>query len=174
MSKRHCEDAELVEAIEQGLPLVARPYAALAESLGCSEQQVIDGIRRLQAERHLKRFGVVVRHRKLGYTSNGMVVWNIADAEIDRVAHYFTTLPWVTLCYRRRRQLPDWPYNLFSMVHGKSRDEVRAKVELMSEGAQLSNNDHDVLFSTRCFKQTGARYSCDPIRLAALKIKQVG
>ena len=148
----------LIAAIEQGLPLVARPYAAIAEQIGCSEQDVIEGLLRLKSRGDIKRFGVVVRHRKLGYNANGMVVWNIPDADVRRLGQCMGQFPFVTLCYRRPRHLPDWPYNLFTMVHGKNREEVEQKTRLLAEKCALEHIDHEILFSSRCFKQRGARY----------------
>jgi DNA-binding Lrp family transcriptional regulator len=148
----------LIAAIEQGLPLVAKPYAAIAEQIGCSEQDVIEGLQRLKSRGDIKRFGVVVRHRKLGYNANGMVVWNIADDDVRRLGQCMGQFPFVTLCYRRPRQLPDWPYNLFTMVHGKNRDEVEQKTKLLAEKCGLQQIEHEILFSSRCFKQRGARY----------------
>ncbi len=151
-------EQSLIAAIEQGLPLVAKPYAAIAEQIGCSEQEVIAGLQRLKARGDIKRFGVVVRHRKLGYSANGMVVWNIPDADVRRLGECMGKYPFVTLCYRRPRHLPDWPYNLFTMVHGKNQQEVQRKTQLLVEQCGLQAIDHEILFSSRCFKQRGARY----------------
>ncbi len=151
-------EAALIAAIEQGLPLVARPYAAIAEQLDVSEQVVIEGLQRLQMRGDIKRFGVVVRHRKLGYSANGMVVWNIPDEDVRRLGECMGKYPFVTLCYRRPRRLPDWPYNLFTMVHGKNQQEVEAKTELLVAQCGLQSIAHEILFSGRCFKQRGARY----------------
>ncbi len=151
-------EQSLIAVIEQGLPLVARPYAMIAEQLGCCEQDVIDGLQRLKSRGDIKRFGVVVRHRKLGYNANGMVVWNIADTDVRRLGQCMGQFPFVTLCYRRPRHLPDWPYNLFTMVHGKNRKEVEQKTKLLAEKCGLQQIEHEILFSSRCFKQRGARY----------------
>lgn len=148
----------LIKAIEQGLPLVAQPYAALALTLGCSEQQVINGLKSLQQRGDIKRFGVVVRHRKLGYRANGMVVWNIPNNEVKRLGKCMGQFPFVTLCYQRPRKLPHWPYNLFTMVHGQNQQEVRDKTELLVQQCGLQEIEHEILFSSRCFKQRGACY----------------
>ena len=152
-------EQSLIEAIGQGLPLVKKPYQQLARQLGCTESLVIEGISRLCQRGDIKRFGVVVRHRNLGYKANGMVVWDISDERIAEVGHCLGQYEFVTLCYQRPRQLPDWPYNLFCMIHGKDRSEVRQQVELIIQQCNLGDVDYDILFSKRCFKQRGAHYS---------------
>jgi DNA-binding Lrp family transcriptional regulator len=148
----------LIAEIEQGLPLCERPYAEIGRRIGCSEEEVIAGIRQLQEQGDIKRFGVVVRHRKLGYRANGMVVWNIPDERVAELGRCMGRFPFVTLCYRRPRQLPDWPYNLFTMVHGRDREAVIEKTRLLAESCGLQDIEHEILFSGRCFKQRGARY----------------
>ncbi len=160
----------LIAVIEQGLPLVPRPYADIALQIGCSEQEVIDGLQALKSRGDIKRFGVVVRHRKLGYRANGMVVWDVPDDEVKTLGHCMGQYSFVTLCYRRPRQLPEWGYNLFTMVHGRNQQEVEEKTQLLVEQCGLGDIKHEILFSSRCFKQRGARYiSNNP--LAEIKIR---
>lgn len=159
MIKDSSFEKALIEKISGGLPLVQRPYATLADELGCSETAVIDGIKRIMARGDLKRFGVVVRHRKLGYRANGMVVWDIPDSRIAEAGHCIGQYSFVTLCYQRPRRLPEWHYNLFSMIHGQDRDAVIAQVECIVEQCGLHDIEHEILFSQRCFKQRGASYS---------------
>lgn len=158
MMRDNALESELIAALGAGLPLVSRPYAALAARLGCSEARVIEGIRRLQMRGDLKRFGVVVRHRQLGYRANGMVVWNIPDEAVAEIGRRIGGYDFVTLCYRRPRRPPDWPYNLFSMIHGKDRATVIAQAERIAAECGLDDSDYRILFSRRCFRQRGARY----------------
>jgi len=151
------EDA-LIAAIGEGLPLVKRPYAEIARRLGCSEAEVIDGIRAIIADGRLKRFGVIVRHRQLGYRANGMVVWDLPDDRIAELGRCIGRYSFVTLCYQRPRRLPEWRYNLFSMIHGKDRDAVIEQVEFIVAQCGLQGVEYEILFSRRCFKQRGANY----------------
>ena len=151
--------AALIEIIGEGLPLVQRPYTAVANRLGCSEAEVIEGIRDILSEGKLKRFGVVVRHRKLGYRANGMVVWDIPDARVAELGRCIGRYSFVTLCYQRPRRLPEWRYNLFSMIHGQDRDAVREQVKHIVSQCGLDGIEHEILFSSRCFKQRGANYA---------------
>jgi len=157
-------DRRLLTTLEAGLPLVSRPYAALAEKLGISEAQVRDRLAVLQADETIKRFGVIVRHHELGYCANAMVVWDIPDTEVTDVGRRLALQPFVTLCYRRPRRQPLWPYNLFCMIHGRSREEVLLQVEAASRDAGLEGYVRDVLFSARRFKQRGARYIRPDVR----------
>ncbi len=149
---------DLIEAIQDGLPLVARPYQAIGVRLGCSEQIVIDRLGSMLDAGVIKRLGVVVRHHELGYRANAMVVWDVPDERIDQLGVLLGRQDCVTLCYQRPRRLPDWPYNLFCMVHGRDRSDVMACIERMAGGLELESVPHSILFSGRRFKQRGARY----------------
>ena len=153
------DESRVIAAIQSGLPLVAHPYAAVATSQGMSEARVIECLQSLIRQGVIKRMGVVVRHHELGYRANAMVVWDIPDEEVSSLGHCLGKLEFVTLCYRRPRRLPVWRYNLFCMIHGHDRAEVLARVEEMRQGCGLQHITHEVLFSTRRFKQCGARYA---------------
>jgi DNA-binding Lrp family transcriptional regulator len=152
-------DRILLAAIEEGLPITSRPYREVAEKIGFDEKHVLSRLHQLAAAGVVTRFGCVVRHRALGYAANAMAVWDIADTKIDEVADQFIRHPKVTLCYRRPRRLPEWPYNLFCMVHAKSRYDGYAAIDELNLVADTGLNKQAVLFSTRCFKQRGAVFS---------------
>lgn len=152
-------DRNILAAIEDGLPLVERPYRAVAEHLGRDQQAVIDRLEQLTASGIVTRFGCVVRHRALGYSANAMAVWDIPDNNVGTVAAIFARSPNVTLCYRRPRRRPAWPYNLFCMVHARSRRDAFAAIDELNLLADTGLNDQAVLFSTRGFKQRGAVFS---------------
>lgn len=148
----------LLGRLQDGLPLLARPFLAMGRDCASSEAEVIAGIAGWQASGAISRFGVVVRHRELGFAANAMLVQDIPDAEVDRVAAGLAGEAAVTLCYRRPRQLPHWRYNLFCMIHGQCRDSVAGTIDRLRHRHALAAVPHAVLFSQRCFKQTGARY----------------
>lgn len=153
------EDRRLLGAIEAGLPLTQRPFADVGAMLGMAETEVIGRLEAMVAGGVISRFGVVVRHRAFGYMANAMAVWDIADSAVDSVAEAFAALPGVTLCYRRPRRLPEWRYNLFTMIHGQDRASALTVVAGLQALAGKSLAAHDVLFSLRCFKQRGAVFS---------------
>lgn len=152
------QDQRLITRIQHGLALVARPYAALGRDLGLDEAEVIRRLQRLLDDGVIKRLGVVVRHHELGYRANAMTVWNIPDEQVSELGHCMGRFEFVTLCYRRPRRLPDWPYNLFTMIHGRDRDEVLANIDFLVRQCRLEQVEHEVLFSRRRFKQRGAIY----------------
>ena len=159
LAQLSAEDRALIKIVQHGLPLVSRPYADIAARLSTTEQDVIRRLQKLINNGSIRRYGIVVRHRELGYKANGMVVWDIPDDSVGKLGSCIGKLSCVTLSYRRPRRLPDWPYNLFTMVHGRNREEVRQKVEEIVESCQLQDIDHTILFSTRRFKQRGASYT---------------
>jgi siroheme decarboxylase len=152
----------LLAALADGLPLEPRPFAALGSRLGLTEAQALDALRALQDRGVIRRFGVVVRHHELGYRANAMVVWDVPDARVDAAGRALAAAPGVTLCYRRPRRPPDWPYNLFCMIHGRDRGAVLRALEEAAALAGLREVPREVLFSARRFKQRGALFGPAP------------
>jgi len=150
-------DRALVKATQGGLALVPEPYEQIARELGVSQEDVLAGLRRMLADGRIRRIGAVPNHYALGYTANAMSVWDVADEAVDELGRRIGALPFVTHCYRRPRRLPDWPYNLFAMVHGRSRADSAAKIELIRAALGPSLRAGDVLYSTRILKKTGLR-----------------
>ena len=149
----------LVSVLQEGLPLFMRPFALIAERIGASEGEVMGRIGNWLEDGAIKRFGVVVRHRELGYTANAMLVHDIPDQRVAELGRALAEEPAVTLCYRRPRVLPDWPYNLFCMIHGRERGEVEGIIAELRRRHGIEDCAHDVLFSLTRFKQNGARYA---------------
>jgi DNA-binding Lrp family transcriptional regulator len=155
-------DLAVLAALQDGLPLVERPYARIAAQLGVGEDDVVERLAALRDNGTVSRFGVVVSHRELGYRANAMVVWDVPDERVDACGQRLAELPFVTLSYRRPRRPPAWSYNLFCMIHGTDRSRVLAEVEVATREAGLGGRKRAVLFSRRCFKQRGARYGATP------------
>ena len=150
-------DRRIVMATQAGLPLDQRPYHWLGAELGVEEEIVMQRIRGMLADGRIRRIGVVPNHYRLGYSANGMSVWDVADADIKDVGRQVGQLDIVSHCYHRPRRMPDWPYNLFAMVHGRSQSEVLDKVDQIARLLGDKVRQHDVLFSTRILKKTGLR-----------------
>lgn len=153
------DDRPLLHALSAGLDLVPEPFAALARSLGREETSLRSRIADLLAAGILTRLGVIVRHRALGFTANAMVVWDLPEADIAAAGQTLAALPGVTLCYQRRPVAGLWPYRLYCMIHARSRPEALAVLDTARDLPALTDCDHRILFSTRCFKQSGARLS---------------
>ncbi|RBW54751.1 Lrp/AsnC family transcriptional regulator [Ruegeria sp. A3M17] len=150
-------DREIIEALQGGLPLVPAPYAQVAEILGMDEDALLYRLAELKSRGVIRRIAAAPNHYKLGMTSNGMTVWDVDDDRITELGARIGALPFVTHCYERPRALPDWPYNLFAMVHGADRDEVEAKRAEIAAILGDACRFKDILYSTRILKKTGLR-----------------
>ncbi len=160
------EDHALAAAVERGLPIVEAPYAAWAEQAGCTEASVLQRLQAWLDRGALRRFGAIVRHHEVGLDANAMTVFNVPEDEFVAAGERLARQAGVTLCYARSRD-QGWPYNLYCMVHGRSREDVHSLIERARVAAGLTGYDHAVLFSTRRHKQTGARYFEAPAEAAA-------
>ena len=150
-------DRALMAATQGGLPLVPRPYDAVGERLGVSGQQVRERLAQMIESGLIRRIGAVPNHYRLGFTANGMSVWDVDDALVDQLGERIGQLPGVSHCYRRPRRLPSWPYNLFAMLHGRTRAEVEQQAVQLQELLGTACRGHDILYSTAILKKTGLR-----------------
>ena len=150
-------DRALIVATQGGLPLVARPYHAIAEQLGLAADEVMGRMKAMLESGVIRRIGAVPNHYAIGWTANGMTVWDVVDEQVDELGARIGALDFVTHCYRRPRALPAWPYNLFAMVHGASREECSAKAEKIRALLGDACRGNDILYSTKILKKTGLR-----------------
>lgn len=150
-------DRALLGALQRGLPLVARPYAAVGQRIGMAEEEVMSRLASLKSAGVIRRLGVIVRHHELGYRANAMNVWALPEDRVDAMGRRLAEEPDVSLCYRRRCCV-EWPYNLYCMIHGRDRQQVLAHRQRLAEKHDLDRWPHEVLFSGRRFKQRGAWY----------------
>ena len=150
-------DRQIIVATQEGLPRASRPYHFLAERLTISADEVMFRLRRMLDAGVIRRIGAVPNHYALGYKANGMSVWDVPDERVRQLGNKIGELDFVSHCYHRPRHLPDWPYNLFAMVHGRGRAEVEAKVARIAELLGKDDRGHAVLYSTRILKKAGLR-----------------
>ena len=150
-----------VSGICRGLPVTATPYADVAEAIDAETDWVVETIKRFEQEGKVRRVGVIPNHYALGYTENGMTVWNVPDDLLDEVGPEVAGLSFVTHCYHRPRHEGVWPYNFFAMTHGRSEAESERRIqevrETMEQFWDVGDEDWDSLFSTRILKKTGIR-----------------
>lgn len=154
-------DRQLIELLQDGLATVSRPYALIGQQLNLSEDEVIVRLSRLKQLGLIKRLGVIVNHRKLGYCANAMVVFDVPNTLVEQIAGHVSQFSFVNLCYLRPRRGEQWPYNLYCMIHGKNREKVLQQLDHLIASCGLSSVNHEVLFSRKCFKQRGAIYKAD-------------
>lgn len=147
----------LRQLLEQGLPLHPRPWQVLAETVGAEATELLAQARQWQHQGLFRRFGLVVRHRALGYRANAMLVLDVPDHQVTLAGESLARSPGVNLCYQRPRR-PNWHYNLFCMIHGQERTRVVALVQALLRQHRLDDCDHRLLFSLKAFKQCGGRF----------------
>ncbi len=150
-------DRALVVATQGGLPLTPQPYQVIGAQIGVSGAEVITRFSRMLETGAVRRIGAVPNHYALGYSANGMSVWDVVDEDVGRLGRVIGALPFVTHCYERVRRPPQWPYNLFAMVHGRTRAEVEARVDYIAAILGDASRGHEILYSTRILKKTGLR-----------------
>ena len=154
-------DRQLIAATQSGLPLVPRPFEAVGAMLGVSGEVVRERFAQLLASGLIRRIGAVPNHYRLGFVANGMTVWDVDDARVDELGARVGSLSGVSHCYRRPRELPRWPYNLYAMLHGHSREEVeRERLQVRALLGSACRAD-DVLYSSAILKKTGLRLAQD-------------
>jgi len=158
-------DRKLIAATQAGLPLDPDPWGVIAERTGIPRDEVMARLRAMSERGVIRRVGLVPNHYKLGWVANGMSVWDIPDELTDELGRKVGNLPFVTHCYRRPRREPDWPYNLFAMVHGRTRSEVEGKVGRIAMVLKPHARGFEVLYSTRILKKTGMRITPEAARL---------
>ncbi len=156
------DERRVLLAIQDGLPLTPTPYADVASELGMTEDRVLELVRSMLAEGKIKRIGLIPNHYALGITANGMSVWDVPEDRIREVGRKLAERPEVSHCYHRPRYDGVWPYTVFAMVHGRTREEVVETVDRIARELGIQDIPHDILFSTRLLKKRGTRVERPP------------
>jgi DNA-binding Lrp family transcriptional regulator len=155
------EELDLVLEIQGGLPITETPYADVADAIGADTEWVLETIKRFNEEGKVRRVGAIPNHYALGYSENGMTVWDVPDDVVEEVGQAIAEFDFVTHCYERPRHEGVWPYNFFAMTHGRSEAESEERIQQvhdrMTEYWDVEDDDWDTLFSTRILKKTGIR-----------------
>jgi DNA-binding Lrp family transcriptional regulator len=153
--KFSAEDKKLIRKIQGDLPLSFTPFASVARQLGWEEKEVLKRVRRFIRRGRIRRFGAILRHQKAGYQGNAMVVWKVPENQISRITRAMIAFPAVSHCYLRP-SLPQWPFNLYTMVHGPGARDCRLIAQQLSKETGLK--DYQLLFSKREHKKSSMRY----------------
>ena len=149
------EDKEFIRELQKDMDIVDRPFLIPAKKLGLTESELFDKLKYYEEIGVMRRFAAILRHREVGFTANGMIVWNVPDDKISEVGSKLGAFPQVSHCYQRPTY-PDWPYSVFSMIHCKSESEAGEVAKTIQN--QININDYKILFSTREFKKTRVEY----------------
>ncbi|MCB9494039.1 MAG: Lrp/AsnC family transcriptional regulator [Desulfobacteraceae bacterium] len=153
-------EKKVVALIQGDIPIERNPYEILAKKAGISEDEFIEALQSLNDRKIIRRFGATLRHQKSGYSTNAMVAWNVSEDKIHETGKLMAEFPFVSHCYRRDPR-PEWPFNLYTMVHAKSREDCTQKVGEMSEKSQIK--DFDILYSTKELKKTSMEYFTEEV-----------
>ncbi len=147
-------DWKLIRLIQDWFPIEGRPYLEIGKRLGINEDEVMERLRRLISLGVIRRLSASIKHRKAGFGANGMVVWNVEDDRVEEIGRKIAEFPEVTHCYERPR-LEDWNYNIYAMIHGRTRDEVIEKIEEISK--TIGEKEYRVVWSVKEYKKTHFR-----------------
>lgn len=148
-------DKKIIRKLQDDLPLSSEPFKEIADSLEISEEELLTKIQTYLDQGIIRRFGAALRHREAGYTANAMVVWEVDEEKTLEVGNKMAQFPEVTHCYQRPTY-PDWPYNMFTMVHGKTKEECYEIAAKISDKIEVKN--YKLLFSTDELKKTSMKY----------------
>lgn len=151
-------DKKVIRALQGDFPLVAEPYKEMAEDIGISEELFLERVQALEAEQKIRKMGAVLRHREVGFKANVLVAWVVPQERLDEIACQMASHPAVTHCYDRTTA-PEWPYNLYTMVHGRNREECESIVRALGEEAGIT--ERIMLYSKREWKKTSMKYFCE-------------
>lgn len=149
------DDKKLIQQIQGDLPLSLTPFALLAQKIGWPEKKVVQRIRLLKKLGIIRRFGAILRHQKAGYLGNALVVWKVPEELITHFSQLISDLPGVSHCYLRPT-FPDWPYNLYTMVHGPTIKDCYILAQKISQKTGV--REYRVLPSLREFKKSSMHY----------------
>ncbi len=149
------KEKSLIRIVQGDMPITERPYKAIADSLGVTEEEVIAKIKEFREKGYIRRFGATLRHREAGIMANGMGIWIVSKEDVQRVGKIMASFKEVTHCYERPT-FSDWPYNVYTMIHGKTREDCEAVAKRISEATGIK--DYKMLYSTKEFKKTSMKY----------------
>ena len=150
-------DRRIVLATQSGLPLVARPYEALAAMLGTSSERVCERLSALRAQGLILRIGAIAEPSRVGCRGQALSVWDVDDAQIDILGPRVAALAGVQRCERGPRHASAWPYNLFVSVHARTPEEVEHRARAIRELLGPACRGGELLFTAEVLKQTGLR-----------------
>ncbi|SNZ10354.1 DNA-binding transcriptional regulator, Lrp family [Persephonella hydrogeniphila] len=149
------EDKKIIKITQEDIPLVEDPFGVYAERIGIEEGKLLDRLSYYQETGVMRRFAAILYHRKAGFKANGMTVWNVPDSIVDEIGYRVAAYRSVTHCYKRTVN-EKWKYNLFSMIHGRTKEELEDFVKELSQ--EIGIKDYKILYSTQEFKKRRIKY----------------
>ncbi|MBR6712433.1 MAG: AsnC family transcriptional regulator [Selenomonadaceae bacterium] len=151
-------DKEIIKALQEDFPLCEEPYKILAQRVGISEEDFLKRVRALVEEKKIRKMGAVLRHREVGFNANALCAWQVPPDKLDDIAQVMSSHAAVSHCYDRT-PAPNWNYNLYTMIHAKTRDECEQIINELSTMTGVT--DYKILYTKREWKKTGMKYFCE-------------
>ena len=152
------QDKEIIKALQEDFPLCEEPYKILAERVGISEEEFLRRGKELVDEKKIRKMGAVLRHREVGFNANALCAWEVPPDKLDETAQIMITQAAVSHCYDRT-PAPNWNYNLYTMIHAKTRDECDEIISVLSALTGITN--YKILYTKKEWKKTGMKYFCE-------------
>ena len=151
-------DKDVIRALQGDFPLVEEPYKLLAQQVGISEEEFLERVKTLSEEKCIRKMGAVLRHREVGFSSNVLCAWEVPEKDLEQIAMRMSAHPAVSHCYDRMTA-PGWPYNLYTMIHGRSRQECERIADMLGKANGVANRT--MLYSKKEWKKTSMKYFCE-------------
>ncbi|MDD3364576.1 MAG: AsnC family transcriptional regulator, partial [Syntrophomonas sp.] len=149
------DDRKILKLLQGDLPIKSHPFQELAQSMNISEEDIIGRVQKLQGKGTIRRWGAVLRHQQAGFVANAMVAWKVEAEQADKVGNIMAGFKEISHCYLR--EVPDdFRYNMFSMIHARSDQELRELIDRVSEQTELT--DYVVIKSLKEFKKASMEY----------------
>ena len=149
------QDKEIIKALQEDFPLCEEPYKVLAARAGVTEEEFLRRVQDFIQEKKIRKMGAVLRHREIGFKFNALCAWEVPAENLDAVAKIMSSHPAVSHCYDRNTA-PNWNYNLYTMIHAKTREECDAIILELSQITGVEN--YQVLYSKKEWKKTSMKY----------------
>ncbi len=150
-------DKRIIRIMQDEFPLVKEPYKEFAKKLGISEDELLTRLRRYKQDGKIRKMGAVLRHVEAGFKANSLCAWIIPPERMDEIAQKFVAMPTISHCYDRNT-MPDWPYNMYTMIHAHTRQECEAIAEKFAKENNLGTDKYVMLYSVKEWKKTSMRY----------------
>jgi DNA-binding Lrp family transcriptional regulator len=150
-------ERRILALVQKNLPDSASPFADIALAAGASEEEVLGLLRSLLQDGSIRRFGASLKHQRAGFRHNLMVAWKVAGPEeADLAAGTATKNPRISHCYYRPSPAPDWPYEFFTMIHGRKKEDCLATVDFLLKNTSL--REYAALESLKELKKRAMNY----------------
>lgn len=149
------EEKKIIRVIQDDLPLVPQPYKQIAEDIGIPEEVFLSKLQELSQRKIIRRIGAALRHQTIGFRANAMVVWCVPDEKLEATVNQMISIEQISHCYEREIK-KEWPYNLYTMIHGQSNEECEEIIHNIATTNGIQK--YEVLYSLKELKKSSMKY----------------